>query len=396
LRSVRRLRLAGGGGVKLGFACVWDARSELTWALPSRSLRSALDDRGDPADSVVDLGVSYPPALRAALRAATARRHDGRWVSMWRHARPAREYAEEAVRRALRRSPCDVVLQIQDLVALDTPFLLYQGLSYDVLLEHAENGDGPVRFSTLSRDAVLRLRDRQHQIFEQAARVLAMSPWLAEHLVARSGLPAGKVQVVHPGASVAQNLDPATLAAAHERRLAGPRRRLLFVGTEFHAKAGGAVVAALALLRRKVDPEITLTVVGPDGWALPGEPPEGVHFLRRVPVEAVGPLYDEHDLFVLPSRYEAVGIAFVEALAHGVPCIGRNAYAMADIVRPGINGDLVDGDDVEVLADRIAGILDDPGVYRRTYAEASDVARRYSWGRAADALLVAARAATAH
>ena len=382
--------------MRLGFACVWDARSELTWAVPSRSLRSALDDRSGPADSVVDLGVSYPPALRTAFRAATARRHDGRWVSMWRHSRPAREYAEDAVRRALRRSPCDVVLQIQDLVALDTPFLLYQGLSYDVLLERAENGNGPVRFSTLSRDAVLRLRDRQHLIFEQAALVVAMSQWLAEHLVAHSGLPAGKVCVVHPGASVAQNLDAATLAAAHARRLAGPRRRLLFVGSEFHAKGGGTVVAALALLRRDVDPEITLTVVGPDRWVLPGEPPEGVHFLRRVPVEAVGPLYDEHDLFVLPSRYEAVGTVFVEALAHGVPCVGRNAYAMSDIVRPGVNGALVDGDDPETLADRIAGILADPAVYRRTCAEAADVARRHSWTRAADDLLVAARAATAH
>jgi glycosyltransferase involved in cell wall biosynthesis len=372
---------------------VWDNRSELTGALPSRSLCSALNERAGPADSVVDLGVSYPPALRTALRAATARRHEGRWVSMWRHSRPAREFAEGAVRRGLRRSPCDVVLQIQDLVALDTPFLVYQALSYDVLLEHAENGDGPVRFSTLSRDAVLRLRDRQHQIFEQAALVVAMSRWLAGHLVAYSGLPAEKVLVVHPGASVAQNLDAATLDAAHERRLAGPRR-LLFVGTEFNAKAGGAVVAALALLRRDVDPGITLTVVGPDRWALPGEPPEGVCFLRRVPVEAVGPLYDEHDLFVLPSRYEAVGIAFVEALAHGVPCIGRNAYAMSDIVRPGINGDLVDGDDTKVLADRIAGVLGNPEVYRRTYAQAPDVARLYSWGRAADDLLAAARAAT--
>jgi len=342
---------------------------------------------------VVDLGVSYPPALRTALRAGSARRHDGRWQSMWRHSRPAREYVEGAVRRTLRRTPCDVVLQIQDLVALDTPFVLYQGLSYDVLLERAECGDGPVRFSTLSRDAVLRLRDRQHQIFDQAARVLAMSRWLAEHLVTYSGLPPEKVRVVHPGASVAQDLNPRTLAAAHARRLAGPRRRLLFVGTEFHAKAGNTVLAALALLRRDVDPEITLTVLGPDRWVLPGEPPDGVRFLRRLPVEAVGPLYDRHDLFVLPSRFEGFGISFVEALAHGVPCVGRNAYAMSDIIRPGVNGDLVDGDDPDVLADRIAGILTDPEVYRCTYAGAGEVAARYSWGRAAHELLQAARAA---
>jgi glycosyltransferase involved in cell wall biosynthesis len=380
--------------VKVGFACVWDARSELTRDLPSRSLRSALADRSGPADSIVDLGVNYPPALRTALRAGTARRHDGRWLPMWRHSRPAREYVEVAVRRTLRSTPCDVVLQVQDLVALETPFVVYQGLSYDVLLEVAEAGDGPVRFSTLSRDAVLRLRERQHQIFDQAARVVAMSRWLAEHLVTHTGLPPEKVRVVHPGASVAQDMDEQTLAAAHARRLAGPRLRLLFVASEFHAKAGDAVLRALTRLRRDVDPGITLTVVGPDRWVLPGEPPDGVFFLPRLPLAEIGPLYDEHDLLVLPSRFEGFGISFVEALAHGVPCVGRNAYAMSDIVRPGVNGDLVDGDDPDVLAERIAGVLGDAQVYRRTYEQAAAVARRYSWGRAAEDLLLAARGAT--
>jgi glycosyltransferase involved in cell wall biosynthesis len=380
--------------MKLGFACAWDARPELTWSHTPWNLRAALRDRAGSADEIVDVGITYPPALRSALKAASARRHDGRWVSMWRHSRPARNYGEESIRRTLRRTPCDAVLQIQDLAALDTPYLLYQDLSYDVLLELAETPEGLIHFPTLSRDAVMRLRDRQHQIYEQAAMVLAMSRWFAEHLVSRTGLSPDKVLVVHPGATAAQHLEPATLATAHERRLTGPRRRLLFVGKDFHAKAGETVVAALALLRRDVDPAMALTVVGPESWPLPTEIPDGVTFLGRLPVQAVGALYDEHDLFVLPSKFEGFGISFVEALAHGVPCIGRNDFAMAEIVRPGENGDLVENDDVEVLADRIAGVLADPDAYRRTYAEAADLARHYSWTRAADDVLTAARAAT--
>ena len=42
----------------------------------------------------------------------------------------------------------------------------------------------------------------------------------------------------------------------------------------------------------------------------------------------------------------------------------------------------------------VAPAKEDPQVYRHTYAGADDVARRYSWGRAAEDLLVAARAAT--
>lgn len=381
--------------MKLGFACAWDARPELTWSHTPWNLRAALRERAAAGDEVVDVGITYPPALRSALKAATARRHDGRWVSMWRHSRPARSYGADAIRRALRRTPCDAVLQIQDLAALDTPYLLYQDLSYDVLMERAETPEGLIHFPTLTRDAVLRLRERQHQIYEQAAVILAMSQWFADHLVSRTGMPSGKVRVVHPGATAAQDLSPEVLAAAAARRQAGPRRRLLFVGKDFHAKAGDTVVAALALLRRDVDPEITLTVVGPDAWPLQSEIPDGVEFLGRVPVSEVSTLYDEHDLFVLPSRFEGFGISFVEALAHGVPCIGRRAFAMAEIVRPGENGDLIEGDDPAVLADRISRLLADPALYERTARNATTVATHYSWTRAADDVYTAAHAAIA-
>jgi glycosyltransferase involved in cell wall biosynthesis len=381
--------------MKLGFACAWDARPELTWSHTPWNLRAALRTRAGAGDEVVDVGISYPPALRSALKAATARRHDGRWVSMWRHSRPARSYGADAIRRSLRRTPCDAVLQIQDLAALDTPYLLYQDLSYDVLLERAASPEGLIHFPTLTRDAVLRLRDRQHSIYEQAAMILAMSQWFADHLVAHTGMPAAKVRVVHPGATAAQDLVPDVLAAAARRRIEGPRRRLLFVGKDFHTKAGDVVVAALALLRRDVDPGITLTVVGPDVWPLPGEIPAGVDYRGRLPVSAVGALYDDHDLFVLPSRFEGFGISFVEALAHGLPCIGRRAFAMSEIVRPGENGDLIESDDPDLLADRISRLLADAGLYDRTAAAASSVATHYSWTRAADDVLTAARAISA-
>jgi glycosyltransferase involved in cell wall biosynthesis len=377
--------------MKLGFACAWDARPELTWSHTPWNLRAALRDQAAAGDEVIDVGITYPPALRSALKAATARRHDGRWVSMWRHSRPARSFGSETIRRALRRTPCDAVLQIQDLVALDTPYLLYQDLSYDVLLERAETPEGLIHFPTLSRDAVLRLRERQHQIYEQAGAILAMSQWFADHLVKRSGLAPEKVRVVHPGATAAQHLSAPVLAAARERRLAGPRRRLLFVGKDFHAKAGDTVVAALGILRREYDPGITLTVVGPDTWPLAIGIPDGVEFLGRLPVSAVGELYDSHDLFVLPSRFEGFGISFVEALAHGVPCVGRRAFAMAEIVRPGENGDLVEDDDPEGLARRIAGLLGDSSLYERTAAGAGAVAEHYSWARAAGDVFAAAR-----
>jgi glycosyltransferase involved in cell wall biosynthesis len=373
--------------MRLGFACGWESPPEPTWSHTPWNLRAALAARVE----VVDLGITYPLPVRVGLKAACARRYDGRWVSMWRHSRAARSYGERVLSRAAAREPVDAVLQIQDLAHFDErPYLLYQDLSYDVLLEQAQAPGGLTHFPTLSMDAVLRLRDRQREIYANAAGVLAMSRWFADHLVDVSGVPAARVHVVHPGASAVDSSVRPDDAAVLRRR-AGPRRRLLFVGRDFHTKAGSVVVAALAVLRREHDPEITLTVVGPSTWPMPGEVPAGVDFRGLLPVREVAALYDSHDLFVLPSRFEGFGIAFVEALAHGLPCVGRRAFAMPEIITPGVNGDLVVGDDPADLAGRIAVLLADDALYDRVAESAAGVVEHYSWGRAADDVLTVAR-----
>jgi glycosyltransferase involved in cell wall biosynthesis len=372
--------------MKLGFACGWESPPEPTWSHTPWQLRAALRSRVE----VVDLGISYPLAVRAGLKAACARRYDGRWVSMWRHSRAARSYGERVLSRAVGHQPVDAVLQIQDLARFDLPYLTYQDLSYDILLERAQAPGGLTHFPTLSMDAVLRLRDRQRDIYANAAGVLAMSRWFADHLVEVSGVPAARVHVVHPGASAVDSSARPDDAAVLRRRT-GPRRRLLFVGRDFHTKAGSLVVAALRVLRRDHDPELTLTVVGPATWPLPGDVPDGVDFRGLLPVSELAELYDSHDLFVLPSRFEGFGIAFVEALAHGLPCVGRRAFAMPEIITPGVNGDLVIDDDPADLADRIVRLLGDDALYDRVAAAAVDVVEHYSWGRAADDVLTVAR-----
>ena len=370
--------------MRLGFACAWDPIPEPTWSYTPWNLRGALRAQAD----VVDVGMTYPKAVRLPLKALHARRVDGHWVSMWKHSALARRYTQYALRDGERAHPCDVVLQVQDLAPLRTPFLVFQDLSYDVLLDELDRNGSLVHFPSLTKADAQRLRDRQHRIYQQAAGVLAMSQWFADHLVRVSGVPAERVHVVHPGASA--GLAEAT-SDTERRTSEGPRRRLLFVGKDFVTKSGEQVLAALKLLRRDVAPDITLTVVGPKEWPLPGGPPDGVRYLGRVPIARVRELYTEHDLFVMPSKFEGFGIALVEALSYGLPCVARNAFAMPEIVRRGDNGDLVSTDDPEELANKIANLLANENVYQRTAAQAEQVRKHYSWTRAAEDVLAVAK-----
>jgi glycosyltransferase involved in cell wall biosynthesis len=296
---------------------------------------------------------------------------------LWSHA------VSRRLGRSLRDTQCDAVIEIGDLAAVDRPFFVFQDLSFDVLIDRLGTDRFVPHFRGLDHGQLSRLRDRQHRIYEQAAGVLAMSRWLATQLVDQTGLPAHKVHIVHPGIST-----PAL--PIHDRPIERRRRKLLFVGRDFHTKAGDLVVRSLALARRS-RPDLTLTVCGPTRWPLDGSVPAGVRFLGPVPTEAMPDLYDRHDLLVMPSRLEGFGIVFAEALARGLPCIGRDDFAMSEVIRPRENGDLVTSDDPGELAERILATLSDTALYARCRMERAEVHRHFSWERAADDTLAAVR-----
>jgi glycosyltransferase involved in cell wall biosynthesis len=80
-------------------------------------------------------------------------------------------------------------------------------------------------------------------------------------------------------------------------------------------------------------------------------------------------LYDSADLFVLASRFEGYGMAYAEALAHGLPVIGTKAGAIPDTI-PHDTGLLVDAGDVAGLADAVRRTIVD----RRLRQEMSEAA----------------------
>jgi glycosyltransferase involved in cell wall biosynthesis len=362
-------------GPRVGFACNWNRQPQGTWSGTPWHLRSHLRDQLD----VVDLGLTVPVVPRAALKLASARPLDGRWVTPWKHDRPFERAAERLVAHRAARSGVDCVLEVQDLAPTAVPYFLYQDLSYEALLR--EWGDQPevvARYFGLSMDTVKRRRDRQHRIYAGAAGIIVLSEWLAGRIRDWSDVPADRVHAVHPGAT---SLVDAAAAPPPERP--GPRRRLLFVGRDFWIKGGDLVLAAVRRLRRTDDPQITLTVAGPARWPVAEPPGEGVRFIGPVARSQMPALYDAHDLFVMPSRLEGFGIVLAEALSRGLPCVGRNAFAMPEIIPAGC-GALVDGDGPAELAAAIAGVLADDAVYARCSAGRHELARHFTWSRAAE------------
>lgn len=66
------------------------------------------------------------------------------------------------------------------------------------------------------------------------------------------------------------------------------------------------------------------------------------------------------DLFVLPTHQEALGTAFIEAAAMGLPAIGTRVDGVPEVVAEGKTGLLVPAGDSASLARAIVSLLDDP------------------------------------
>ncbi len=367
--------------VRIGFACHWTQPREATWSGTPWHLRAALREVAD----VEDLPVDLPPALRSALRLAGARRTPTGWTSVWRHGAVTRAAVAARLRRAADRTRPDLVLEIQDLGVTHGPFAVLQDLSYAMLLDLYGPGGVP-HFRALGRHQIDRLRRAQDRVYEHATRLLPMSGWLGEHLVGQ-GVPRERVVVVNPGANNAVPVGTPVPA-----RRAGPVQRLLFVGRDFDTKGGAQVVAAFTRVRAEMGDRVSLTVAGPARWPLDGAPPDGVDFLGPVPGARVGELMSSHDLFVMPSHLEGFGIVFVEALVRGLPCIGRDACAMPEILDPVDGGRLVRGDTPAELADLVVATLADDALYAACAAAADRRRAHFTWVRAARQVTDVARA----
>ncbi|HEY7098188.1 MAG TPA: glycosyltransferase [Terriglobales bacterium] len=95
-----------------------------------------------------------------------------------------------------------------------------------------------------------------------------------------------------------------------------------------------------------------------------------VRFLGRRSRNEVAEAMQHCTIFALPSRYEALGCVYLEAMATGKPIIGCIGQGIEEVIRNGIDGVLVPPDDQDALAVSLAALLDDDSL-RRGIGEAA-------------------------
>ena len=85
------------------------------------------------------------------------------------------------------------------------------------------------------------------------------------------------------------------------------------------------------------------------------------------------------DIFALPSLWEGLPNAMLEAMAVGLPVTATSVGGVPEVVWPGENGILVPPADPQALADALSMLLDDENTRKRLGEGAKNTARNFSW-----------------
>src|SRR3954452_7115852 len=316
-----------------------------------------------------------PQAWRAALGQPARQELDGLDVRYVKFLSPPRgrsyarwgAYAAPALALALRRIrrefPYDLVHAHYAVPAADA-VLRARDRAPLVISEHGGDIFHPVRLPAG--------RSRVERAFAEARIVLANSLGIER---ACRDLGARRTTLVHLGTD---------LTPMERRPPAAPT--LVTVGQLIARKRQADVLRAMWILRdRRPDLRYRLIGDGPERESLALlarqlELGDRVEFTGLLPHEDALRRGRDASVFVMPSTDEAFGVAYVEAMAAGLPAIGaRGEPGPEDIASLGHGMRLVPPGDPEALAGEIDTLLDGDWGARIGAAAQATVAAHFTW-----------------
>jgi len=177
-------------------------------------------------------------------------------------------------------------------------------------------------------------------------QIIANSRMVAGEITKYFDVPPERVNVIYNGIPTPKIVTPGRRAEVRaELGLAAEQCVVLFAGSGWERKGLRYAIEAIKLTQG------AMLLVAGRGKRLGLPPSERTRFLDSV--EDMTELMEASDIFLLPTLYDPFSNASLEALAAGLPVITTAANGFSEIMREGIDGEVVDPDDVRSIAEAI-------------------------------------------
>lgn len=193
-----------------------------------------------------------------------------------------------------------------------------------------------------------------------ARAIIAPSSAIKAYLMKFEGVRADKISVIRHGIEIDKFLN---------NRIFDDKKEIIlgFMGRLTEQKGVDLLIGALSKLRNQ---KIVCRIAG-QGELRETLEKQIVENDLADKVSLVGQIkdsknfFDELDIFILPSRWEGLGIVILEAALSGLPVIASNIDGIKEVIENGINGILIEPGDADALAEKIKYLADNPEERKR-------------------------------
>jgi len=227
--------------------------------------------------------------------------------------------------------------------------------------------------------------DYERRMLPGMEKVFTMSEYLRRSFITDYGLRPEQVQTIGAGINL-DSFPPPPVGKNYEQPT------VLFVGADFARKGGWELLQAWPQVRDRF-PQAELHIVGPRELTIPPELGAGVRHHGFVSKDdpRFFDLFAKASLFVMPSLYEPFGIAPLEAMAHAIPAVVTDDWALGEMVTSGVTGEKVPAGDTRSLADTLLELLAAPDrLQTMGQAARQHVLDNYTWSATVTRLAAAA------
>lgn len=183
-------------------------------------------------------------------------------------------------------------------------------------------------------------------------------------------------------ALVPNGVDTELFSAGSRSKQPRPTIGLVYSGVKF--KGVDVTLAAIEQVRQR-HPSLKVIAFGA-GPLIDDLPlPDGSEY-HQAPLQSEIPkLYSRMDVLAWGSRVEGFGLPIIEALACGTPVVSTKTGCAPDAIEEGVNGYLVDPEDVESLSSRILRIIEgDPPIWGAMSRAARKSVENLTWDHSVD------------